>query len=201
MAEMARDRIDQQIGNYELFFRKFLNCIDDDFTVDNDKLSGVFRDQMGMLEPLISELEVVLDRELRRVLASPVITLLKPSMIVRQALTQMTDKLLRTLLCHLPKELDETISADTCLTAGTEAAQRAGEEADSFMIYIDGSRAQAKKFCQQMRILTESGKIETVNLSSPDQSTDSDSDADLASSSGAFDSADESKSEPELSAA
>jgi hypothetical protein len=199
MAEMAQDRIDQQIGHYALFFRKFLNCIADDFTVDNDKLSGFFREQMGMPESLINELEVVLDRELQHVLALPVITLLKPGMTVRQALTQMTDKLLRTLLCHLPKALDEAISADTCLAAGIKAAQRTGEESDSFMIYIDSSRAQMKKFCQQMRILTESGNVETVDLSSPDQSADGDSDADLASSSGAFNSADESKSEPELS--
>ncbi len=199
MAEMAQDRIDQQIGHYALFFRKFLNCIADDFAVDNDKLSRFFREQMGMPDSLISELEVVLDRELQRVLALPVITLLKPGMTVRQALTQMADKLLRNLLCHLPKALDEAISADTCLAAGIEAAQRAGEEADSFMIYIDSNRAQVKKFCQQMRILTESGNVETVDLSSPDQSADGDSDDDLASSSGAFNSADESKSEPELS--
>ena len=67
------------------------------------------------------------------------------------------------------------------------------------MIYTDSNRAQVKKFCQQMRILTESGNVETVDLSSPDQSADGDSDDDLASSSGAFNLADESKSEPELS--
>ena len=195
LASVANDSIQLRFENHERFFKKYLSCTLEDYSVNTYKLRKIFRDRLGLPDCLINCLRLALAQELEHMLNMPISVFSKSDMSIKQVLAELHGNMLRRVLRRLPQVLTEAISTTSFLAEVSETARRAGESGHAHMTYVGTACALLKKMCQQMQILVESGQLENLDLTSSDEASESDSDSDdyeEEASSGAV-----SKSEPE----
>ena len=173
LAKVAQHSIQVRFNNHEKFFGKCLSCLNQDFSIDTQKLKKLLRSQLGLPNSAIKQI----DSALEQCLDLPLDIVIKTGITARRVQDEIFAQTRLSLLRLLPKVLLGALQSHGCLEEIRNEIQLHGK---AFEVFSTSSILQLKQLCQQMQIAIESDEFEFIDLSSTDESSEPASESDSA---------------------
>lgn len=190
LAKVAQHSIQVRFNSHEKFFGKCLSCLNQDFSINTEKLKIIFRSQLGLPNSAIKQIGSALEQ----CLDLPLDIVVKPGITARRVQDEIFAQTRLSLLRLLPKVLLGALQSPSCLEEMRNEIQLHGK---AFEVFSTSSILQLKQLCQQMQIAIESDEFEFIDLSNTDESSQSASESDSSKDAQEGESSSEEATDPE----